>query len=187
MEVTTSERYASGGDLGELPAPNLIKAFYKSVDRLGDDSAIRTQDDSHTTNWNELRERVHRIAGGLAELGVSKGDTVAIMLNNRPEFIPCDLAAVALGGVPFSIYQTSSPEQIEYVCSDAGAKVAIVETAFVEVFDKARESAPCVLVLEDIDALINDENRSFFLNELDGFLGARKKIEKSCPAGTMSE
>ena len=38
-----------------------------------------------------------------------------------------------------------------------------------EVFDKARESAPCVLVLEDIDALIDDENRSFFLNELDGF------------------
>ena len=38
-----------------------------------------------------------------------------------------------------------------------------------EVFDKARESAPCVLVLEDIDALIHDDNRSFFLNELDGF------------------
>ncbi len=42
-----------------------------------------------------------------------------------------------------------------------------------EVFDKARESAPCVLVMEDIDALIDDENRSFFLNELDGF---RKNI-----------
>lgn len=38
-----------------------------------------------------------------------------------------------------------------------------------EVFDKARESAPCILVLEDIDALIDAENRSFFLNELDGF------------------
>lgn len=38
-----------------------------------------------------------------------------------------------------------------------------------EVFDKARESAPCFLVFEDIDALIDGENRSFFLNELDGF------------------
>ncbi|MDY3554004.1 ATP-binding protein [Gemmata sp. JC717] len=38
-----------------------------------------------------------------------------------------------------------------------------------EVFEQARESAPCVLVLEDIDALIDGENRSFFLNELDGF------------------
>jgi len=38
-----------------------------------------------------------------------------------------------------------------------------------EVFSRARATAPCVLVLEDLDALVNDENRSFFLNELDGF------------------
>ncbi len=142
MEVTTSERYASGGELGELPAPNLIKAFYMSVDRLGDDPAIRTQDDSVSITWNELRDRVHRIAGGLAKLGVTKGDTVAILLNNRPEFIPTDLGAVALGGIPFSIYQTSSPEQIQYVCSDAEAKVIITEQAFLDVFNEARKDLP---------------------------------------------
>ena len=109
MEVTTAERYASGGELGELPAQNLVKAFYASVEKLGDDVAIRTEDDAYSITWNELRHRVHRIAGGLAKLGVKKGDTVALMLNNRPEFIPADLAAVSLGGVPFSIYQTSSP------------------------------------------------------------------------------
>ncbi|MGL4422459.1 MAG: AAA family ATPase [Gemmataceae bacterium] len=38
-----------------------------------------------------------------------------------------------------------------------------------KVFQKARASAPCILVMEDIDALIDNENRSFFLNELDGF------------------
>jgi hypothetical protein len=37
------------------------------------------------------------------------------------------------------------------------------------VFDRARKSAPCILVLEDLDSLLNNENRSFFLNELDGF------------------
>jgi len=144
LEVTTSERYASGGDLGDLPAPNLIKAFYKSVDRLGDDPAIRTQDDSVSISWNELRDRAHRIAGGLAKLGVSKGDTVAILLNNRPEFIPSDLGAVALGAIPFSIYQTSSPEQIQYVCSDAEAKVIIIEQAFLEVFNEARKDLPAM-------------------------------------------
>jgi long-subunit acyl-CoA synthetase (AMP-forming) len=142
VEVTTSERYASGGELGELPAQNLVKAFYAQVERLGDDVAIRTQDDSYSISWNELRDRVNRIAGGLAELGVSKGDTVALMLNNRPEFIPCDLGAVSLGAIPFSIYQTSSPEQIEYVVSDAASKVAIVETTFLEQFNKARENLP---------------------------------------------
>jgi AAA+ superfamily predicted ATPase len=37
------------------------------------------------------------------------------------------------------------------------------------VFDRARESAPCLLVLEDLDSLVDDGNRSFFLNEIDGF------------------
>ncbi len=142
MEVTTAEGYAKGGELPDLPAPNLVKAFYASADRLGDEIAIRSADDEVTISWNELRERVHRIAGGLAKLGVDKGDTVALMMNNRPEFIPCDLAVVALGGVPFSIYQTSSPEQIEYVTGDAGSKVAIVETAFLEQFNKARAALP---------------------------------------------
>ena len=142
MELTTAERHASGGELGELPAPNLIKAFYATVEKLGDDAAIRTEDDSHSISWNELRERVHRIAGGLVKLGVGKCDTVALLLNNRPEFIPCDLATVALGGIPFSIYQTSSPEQIQYVVSDAGSKVAIVEEMFLEQLNKARKDLP---------------------------------------------
>jgi long-subunit acyl-CoA synthetase (AMP-forming) len=144
MEVKTAERHASGGDLGELPYQNLVKAFYAQVEKLGDDIAIRTQDDSYTISWNDLRDRVHRIAGGLSELGVKKGDTVALMLNNRPEFIPSDLAAVSLGAVPFSIYQTSSPEQIEYVVGDAETRVVIVETMFLESFNKARENLPKV-------------------------------------------
>ena len=82
------------------------------VDRLGDDLAIRDEARGVELSWNELRDTVHRIAGGLAKLGVEKGDTVAIMLGNRPEFIPCDLAAVSLGAIPFSIYQTYAPEQI---------------------------------------------------------------------------
>ena len=88
--------------------------------------------------WNELRDKVHRIAGGLAKLGMKKGDTLAIMLNNRWEFIPCDLAAVTLGGVPFSIYQTSAPEQIEYLVSDAKNRIAIVEQAFLDRFHPSR-------------------------------------------------
>jgi long-chain acyl-CoA synthetase len=142
MEVTTAERYASGGESKGLAADNLVKAFYATVERLGDDVAIRTEDDEIAITWNELRDRVHRIAGGLAKLGVEKGDTVAIMLNNRPEFIPCDLAVVSLGGVPFSIYQTSSPDQIQYVVSDAGSKVAIVESAFLEQFSEAQKELP---------------------------------------------
>jgi long-chain acyl-CoA synthetase len=141
MEVTTSERYASGGPGTEPPAANLYEAFLLTVERLGDDPAIIGAD-GESIDWNELRTQVDAVAGGLNELGVGKGDTIALMLNNRPEFIPCDLGAVALGAVPFSIYQTSSPEQIAYAVGHAGAKVAVVETAFLEQFDAARKELP---------------------------------------------
>jgi transitional endoplasmic reticulum ATPase len=45
------------------------------------------------------------------------------------------------------------------------------EAAMADVFGKARQMAPCVLILEDLDSLINDRNRSFFLNQLDGLEG----------------
>ena len=141
MEVSTAERYASGGPGVEPPAKNLYEAFLATVERLGDDDAIVAPDD-YSISWNDLRKRVDAIAGGFAGLGVGKGDTLAIMLNNRPEFIPTDLGAVALGAVPFSIYQTSSPEQIAYAVGDAGAKVAVVESAFLEQFQAARSELP---------------------------------------------
>jgi long-chain acyl-CoA synthetase len=142
LEVTTSERHASGGDAPDLPAENLVKAFYAVADRLGDDLAIRDEAREVDLTWNQLRDTVHRIAGGLAKLGVGRGDTVAIMLNNRWEFIPSDLAAVSLGAVPFSIYQTSAPEQIQFLLSDAESSVVITEQAFVERVQAARGDLP---------------------------------------------
>jgi long-subunit acyl-CoA synthetase (AMP-forming) len=149
MEATTANaptgrRRASGGPGKGLFAPNLALAFRATVERLGDDPAIVwfDGDEERSASWNEVSERVRKVAGGLAKLGLAKGDTVAMMTNNRPDFIPMDMAAVSLGGVPFSIYQTSSPEQIAYVVSDAGSKIAIVEAPFLEVFNQARKELP---------------------------------------------
>jgi long-chain acyl-CoA synthetase len=143
MEVSSAERYVTGGPPGELHAESLYAAFAATVARLGDDVALRSGEE--TLSWNELAAQVARIAGGLASLGVKKGDAVALMLSNRPEFVACDLAAVALGAVPFSIYETSSPEQIAYVVGDAGARVAIVESTHLEAFEQAREELPGVV------------------------------------------
>jgi long-chain acyl-CoA synthetase len=142
VEITTAERYASGGPGGKLPARNLIEVLDATVERVGDDVAIRTADDSVTLTWNDVRVRSRAIAGGFASLGVPKGDTVALLLSNRPEFIPVDLAAVSLGAVPFSIYPTLTPDQIQYVISDAGARVAVVETALLPGLLTAKEGLP---------------------------------------------
>jgi long-chain acyl-CoA synthetase len=135
-------------------AGTLGLAFRRLASRLGDRIAVRTLDDAVAYTWTGLRERVDALAGGLTRLGVARGDTVALMMNNRPEFFVADLAAATIGAVPFSIYQTLPPEQIRYVVGDAGARIAIIEREFVGPFMRARAGLPrlaTVIVVDDGD------------------------------------
>jgi long-chain acyl-CoA synthetase len=125
-----------------VDAPTLTEALRRTAANHPDIVAVRWPDDSVSLTWAELLERVDSVAGGLAKLGVKRGDTVAIMLANRPEFHIVDLAAVTVGATPFSIYTTYPAEEIEYLITDAGARVAIVEQAFLPVILKAREQLP---------------------------------------------
>src|SRR4030081_2555743 len=116
-----------------VDAPTLREARRRTAANHPDIVAVRWPDDSASLTWAQLLERVDAVAGGLAKLGVSRGDTVAIMLANRPEFHIVDLAAVTVGATPFSIYTTYPAEEIAYLITDASAKVAIVEQAFMPV------------------------------------------------------
>ncbi|MDW5596696.1 long-chain fatty acid--CoA ligase [Conexibacter stalactiti] len=123
-------------------AASLGEALRRTAAAHPDLVAVRTLDDSVSLTWSQLRGRVDALAGGLARLGVGRGDTLALMLSNRPEFHIADLAAVTLGAAPFSIYLTSSPDQIQYVVGDARARVAIVEQAFLGRLLDARRELP---------------------------------------------
>src|SRR5918911_5278707 len=87
-------------------AATMAEAFRLTVEDNPDRVAVRTKDDEVSLTWAELRDRVDALAGGLDRLGVRRGDTVALMLANRPEFHIADLAAMTLGATPFSIYAT---------------------------------------------------------------------------------
>src|SRR5262249_29903948 len=123
-----------------VDAPTLTEALRRTAASHPEIVAVRTPDDTVSLSWSELLGRVDAVAGGLAKLGVGRGDTVAIMLGNRPEFHIVDLAAAMLGATPFSIYQTYPAEEIEYLVTDAASRVAIVEQAFLPVMLEARES-----------------------------------------------
>jgi long-subunit acyl-CoA synthetase (AMP-forming) len=130
----------------------MAEAFRLTVEQFGDRVAVRTKDDEISLTWAELRDRVDALAGGLYERGVRRGDTVALMFGNRPEFHIADLAVMTLGATPFSLYTTLSPEQIQYVVEDAGAKIALIEEAHLEQINGARElglpALETVVVLE---------------------------------------
>ncbi len=123
-------------------APTLTEAFRRTAAAHPEIVAVRTPDDSVSMTWRELLARVDAIAGGLAGLGVGRGDVVALMLGNRPEFHAVDLAVAMLGATPFSIYLTYPAEEIQYLCADAGATAVIVEQAYLPAILEARRELP---------------------------------------------
>ncbi|MGK2936401.1 MAG: AMP-dependent synthetase/ligase [Solirubrobacteraceae bacterium] len=123
-------------------ATTFAEAFMDTADRRADDVALRTKDDEVSITWEQWRDRSSAIAAGLHQLGLERGQCVGILLGNRPEFHLVDIGVLFAGGTPFSIYQTSSPEQIQYVVTDADARILVTEPMFLPVIERAREELP---------------------------------------------
>ncbi len=138
-EPTTAEQTRRA-----LGAKTMTEAFRLTVEDHPDRVAVRTKDDEVSLTWAQLRDRVDALAGGLAKLGVGRGDTVALMLGNRPEFHIADLASMTVGATPFSIYPTFTAGQISFIVGDAEARLAIVEEQFIERFEEARGDLPAL-------------------------------------------
>jgi len=82
--------------------------------------------------WQEMTyaqygDAATRVATALTGLGIGRGDRVALMMRNRPEFHVADVACVLVGATPISIYNSSSPDQIAYLMGHSGVVAAIVE------------------------------------------------------------
>jgi long-subunit acyl-CoA synthetase (AMP-forming) len=113
-------------------AATLCEAFQVTAKAFPDAPALRSVGDPRAITWAEYAQQVERIAGGLARRGVRAGDAVSLMLLNRPEFNLLDMALLHLGATPFSIYNTSSPEQIAYLFSNAENRLVLTERRFVD-------------------------------------------------------
>ncbi len=81
-------------------------------------------------SYAELRRNVELFSLGLASMGIGKDDKVAIVAENRPEWVIADMAIVILGAVNVPVYPTLTPKQIEYIFNDAEVKMAIVSNTF---------------------------------------------------------
>jgi long-chain acyl-CoA synthetase len=137
-------------------APTVIEAMLRTAAEHPDLVAFRTRDDGVALTWSEVAERVTALAGGLRKLGVDRGDCVALMLSNRPEFHLADLAVAMLGATPFSIYTTYPAVEIEYLLQDSGARVVIAEQQFLAVIDEARRAAGTVEHVITVDGEAGD-------------------------------
>jgi long-chain acyl-CoA synthetase len=126
------------------------RAFLEMVGANPDVPAVHSMKDDTPGSWNvwtfaQLADQVAAAAAGLAAHGVTPGDRVLLMMRNRPDFHWLDLAAQFLRATPVSIYNSSSPEEIQFLAHHAEAEIAIVEdAAFLERILKVRDELPAL-------------------------------------------
>jgi long-chain acyl-CoA synthetase len=122
----------------------VCELFEATVARHGEREALRTRGGETSLTWREYGQRVHDLAAALAAHGLRRGDTLALMLVNRPEFHLVDTAALHLGAVPFSLYNSSSPDQLAYLVADAAPRIVVTEQAFLGAVEQACAACPSV-------------------------------------------
>jgi long-subunit acyl-CoA synthetase (AMP-forming) len=134
-----------------LGAATITQAFRLMVAADPDGVALRTRgEDAPAVTWRQWQDRSDAIAAGLAQSGVGKGDTVALIIANKPEFMVVDMAVLLAGATPFSVYHTAPAVQVEHQLRNSGARVAIVDHEHLEkMLDAGRNTALETVIVVD--------------------------------------
>ncbi|SMD04153.1 long-chain acyl-CoA synthetase [Desulfocicer vacuolatum DSM 3385] len=139
------------------------------VNISGDKVALREKDFGiwNYYTWNDYYDHVRKTGLGLKSLGISKGDTVAIISDNIPELLFMAIGAHSLGAISAGVYQTSMPDEIAHILKYL--KVSLVFCDNQEQVDKLveiREQVPGVkkVVYEDPRGMRNYQSDSWFMD-----------------------
>lgn len=147
--------------------------------------AIREKDFGvwNEITWTELSQRVKHAALGLASLGVSRNDKVAILADNIPEWPIMELAAQSIGAISIGVYASSVREEVKYLLEYSDAKVVLCQDQ--EQTDKVidvRDELPELIkiIYEDPRGMRDYIDDDFFMN-WDNFLEQGANFEKEQP------
>jgi long-chain acyl-CoA synthetase len=138
--VAGLEHFANRAD---LPPGTLVELFLDAVGRFGDEPAFsyfeRDTDRLVDLSYRDALDSVRAVVGGLDASGISRGEKAAILSGNRPEWAFADYGCLCAGVVVVPIYDTLVDDQVGYIFSNAGVKLAFVENE--EQLQKARAAA----------------------------------------------
>ena len=144
--------------------------FLDTLAEHGDIAVLRWKESDGS--WSErtlteVADDVARLVTALRELGIGKGDRVVLMMRNRQEFHAIDLAVLFCGATPVSIYNSSAPDQIDYLVNHCGAKLAILEDdGFIGRFDQVRDSLGTLESIVVVDPSDDTDDAHIRLGEL---------------------
>ncbi|MGI8440769.1 MAG: AMP-dependent synthetase/ligase [Thermoleophilaceae bacterium] len=134
MDASTITR--SGTGTGSTTMADMVVL---AAERYGRSAAMRRKvgDAWVSDSYADLGTAAREIALGLVDLGIAKGDRVAILSHTRPEWTEANFGTLCAGAVSVSIYQTNSPEECHYVLEHSESRAVFVEDA--EQLAKVRE------------------------------------------------
>jgi long-chain acyl-CoA synthetase len=143
---------------------DLVQSIEKWAVSVSGAVALRFEGEAIT--YEELNRRANRVANGLQGMGVEKGDRIAIMLPNIPEFVYAFVATLKLGAVAVPFNTLYKGGEILHILKDSGAKVLIALTNFAPMINEIRPELPA---LEQI-ILTGERNLLFAHPESTAFL-----------------
>ncbi|HOF06249.1 MAG TPA: long-chain fatty acid--CoA ligase [Syntrophales bacterium] len=130
---------------------NLVDLLEESVARYPDNLLFGTKNQQKMYEWITYRDfgrRVDNLRGGLAQLGVTKGDAVGIIANNRVEWAEASFATYGLGGRYVPMYEAELLHVWKYIVKDSGVKVLFVANP--AVYEKVKDFPKDIPTLERI-------------------------------------
>jgi long-chain acyl-CoA synthetase len=125
--------------MGEHSHHTLPNLLLERAEAHGDRVALRKKAYGiwHDISWRSYADHVRRVALSLGALGHERGECVAIISENRPEWLYVDLGTQAAGGITAAVYTTNAAEQVAYIVGHSRARIFFVENE--EQLDKALE------------------------------------------------
>lgn len=124
-----------------VPESTLTDLFFEAVDRFGGAAAFQrfeSEDSIVDISYDDALETVRRVSAGLASRGIQRGDRVAILSENRPEWALADYGCLCSGVIVVPIYPTLTASQLAYILGDSEARLVFVSNE--EQAEKVREA-----------------------------------------------
>jgi len=171
--------------LPKIPGPdNLIALFENSVKKFPDNPLFGTKNAQKTgydwVTYRQVAQRVDNFRAGLAGLGVKRGDAVAIIANNRPEWAVAAYATYGLAARFIPMYEAELVRIWKYIVADCGAKVLIV--ARPSIYEKVKDFPAEIPTLKHVVLIEGAADGVTTMAELEA-QGAKKPVASIQPAG----
>ncbi|MCG3217273.1 MAG: AMP-binding protein, partial [Candidatus Heimdallarchaeota archaeon] len=117
-------------DTVDIPEMKVVDMFRKTVDKFPDRDMIEFL--GKFKSYPQIDEEINRFANSLKDLGVKKGDRVACLMPNCPQYVVVFFATNSLGAIFTAISSLYTPKEIRYQLQDSGTKVVVTLDLFLD-------------------------------------------------------